>query len=126
MKKLLILTFASSMVLASCANYATKEYVDQQVASISEKVNNVDAKLSALEKEVDALKASNQNAAGNVSELDTKIKNLESQINELKNTCPTACTDRINALEKDVSELKEKVEKQTSHIEEEVEKSMRK
>ncbi len=123
MKKVIALTVAAgSLFLASCANYATKEYVDQQVASVSEKVNNVDAKLSALEKEVAALKSS----TAKVSDLERKVASLESEVNNLKNTCPTACTDRINKLEKDVDELKEKVSKQTTHMEKEVEKSMRK
>ncbi|WP_297889519.1 hypothetical protein [Sulfurihydrogenibium sp.] len=123
MKKVVALTVAAgSLFLASCANYATKEYVDQQVASVSEKVNSVDAKLSALEREVAALKASPKTDAG----LAAKVSSLESEVNSLKNTCPTACSDRINKLEKDVDELKEKVSKQTTHMEKEVEKSMRK
>ncbi len=123
MKKVVALTVAAgSLFLASCANYATKEYVDQQVASVSEKVNSLDSKLSALEKEVAALKASPKTDPN----LAAKVSALESEVNRLKNTCPTACSDRINKLEKDVDELKEKVSKQTTHMEKEVEKSMRK
>ncbi|MGC9080167.1 hypothetical protein [Sulfurihydrogenibium sp.] len=125
MKKVIALTVAAgSLFLASCANqnYATKEYVDQQVASVNEKVNSIDSKLSALEREVAALKSSPRTDAG----LAAKVSALENEVNNMKNTCPTACTDRISKLEKDVEELKDKVNKQTSHMEKEVEKSMRK
>jgi hypothetical protein len=44
----------------------------------------------------------------------------------MKNTCPEACNGKISALEKDIAELKEKVEKQSAQMEKEVEKSMRK
>jgi len=120
MKKLFVVALAvGSVALASCANYATKEYVDQQVAGVAEKVNSVDAKLSALEKEVATLKSS-----GNATS--AKVNNLEAQINQMKKTCPEACNRKISALEKDVAELKEKVEKQSAYMEKEVEKSMRK
>jgi len=122
MKKLFVVALAvGSVTLASCssATYATKEYVDQQVAGVAEKVNSVDAKLSALEKEVATLKSSGNATAA-------KVSNLEAQINQMKNACPEACKGKISALEKDVAELKEKVEKQSSHMEKEVEKSMRK
>jgi len=122
MKKLFVVALAvGSVALASCssANYATKEYVDQQVAGVAEKVNSVDTKLSALEKEVATLKSSGNATAA-------KVSNLEAQINQMKNACPEACKGKISALEKDVAELKEKVEKQSSHMEKEVEKSMRK
>jgi peptidoglycan hydrolase CwlO-like protein len=122
MKKLFVVALAvGSVALASCssANYATKEYVDQQVAGVIEKINSVDAKLSALEREVAALKSS-----GNATS--AKINDLEIQINRMKNTCPEACNGKISALEKDIAELKEKVEKQSVHMEKEIEKSMRK
>ena len=125
MKKLFVAALAvGAVALASCsnANYATKEYVDQQVAGVAEKVNSVDAKLSALEREVTALKSS---GSGNAA-LAAKINDLEAQINQMKNTCPEACNGKISALERDVAELKEKVEKQSAHMEKEVEKSMRK
>jgi outer membrane murein-binding lipoprotein Lpp len=92
MKKLFVVALAvGSVALASCssANYATKEYVDQQVAGVAEKVNSVDAKLSALEREVAALKSS-----GNAA-LAAKINDLESQINQMKNTCPEACNAKF-------------------------------
>jgi outer membrane murein-binding lipoprotein Lpp len=126
MKKLFVAALAvGSVALASCSsatNYATKEYVDQQVGGVAEKVNSVDAKLSALEREVAALKSS---GSGNAV-LAAKINDLEAQINQMKNTCPEACNGKISALEKDIAELKEKVEKQSAHMEKEVEKSMRK
>jgi peptidoglycan hydrolase CwlO-like protein len=122
MKKLFVVALAvGSVALASCSNtnYATKEYVDQQVAGVIEKINSVDAKLSALEREVAVLKSS-----GNATL--AKINDLEAQINRIKNTCPEACNGKISALEKDIAELKEKVEKQSVHMEREIEKSMRK
>lgn len=128
MKKLFVVALAvGAVALASCssansANYATKEYVDQQAAGVAERFNSVDAKLSELEKEVAALKSS---GSGNAT-LAAKINDLEAQINQMKNTCPEACNEKISALEKDVAELKEKVEKQSAHMEREVEKSMRK
>lgn len=113
---------AGSVILASCANYATKEYVDQQIAGVNQRVSSVDSKLANLEKEVAALKAQSAQNAG----LADRVANLEAKVNEMKNTCPSTCSDRINALEKDLSAIKEKVEKQTKAMEKEVEKSMRK
>jgi len=75
MKKLFVVALAvGSVALASCANYATKEYVDQQVAGVTEKVNSVDAKLSALEREIAALKSSGSSVSA------AKINDLESQL----------------------------------------------
>jgi len=122
MKKLVVALAVGSLTLASCANYATKDYVDQQVASVSEKVNSVDAKLSALEKEIASLKSS----SGNIVDLQEKVNRLEAEINGMKGSCPDACKGKISALEKDLAELRDKVEKQSAHMEREVEKSMRK
>lgn len=51
MKKLaLTVLVAGSAFLASCANYATKEYVDAEIAKVNDRVSVVESKLSALEK----------------------------------------------------------------------------
>lgn len=63
---------------------------------------------------------------GSDPSLASKVAALESAVNELKNTCPAECNAKLVSVEKNIAELKDKIEKRSQHIEKEVEKSMRK
>ncbi|GAB6072735.1 hypothetical protein JCM14244_11120 [Venenivibrio stagnispumantis] len=127
MKKYVLKAVALSTVavfaLTSCANYATKEYVDQQFGAVNSKLDSLETKVSNLEKEVANAKAANK---AEVEALKSKVANLESEISAAKNSCPTACEDKINKLERDVDALKEKIQKSQSEMEKEMENKARK
>jgi len=99
--------------------YATKEYVDSKFAPIFQKLDNINSRADALSKELSNLK---NTYAG----IDKKVADLEAALNSLKGSCPSACNAKLAEVEKNIAELKEKIEKRSAHMEKEVEKSMRK
>jgi len=101
------------------SNYVSKEYVDEKFAPIFQKLDNINSRAEALSKELANLK----NASSTVSQ---KVADLEAALNSLKGSCPSACNAKLAEVEKNIAELKEKVEKRSAHMEKEVEKSMRK
>lgn len=101
------------------AEYATKDYVDSKIKEINSKLDGIESRVSKLKSEIDSIPVV---PAG----LAEKVSNLESELSELGKTCPSECNAKLVKVEKDLSELKEKVEKRSKHIEKEVEKSMRK
>ena len=98
----------------------TKEYVDSQFAPIFQKLDNINARVDALSKELANM------PKGSDANLAAKVSALESAINELKNSCPAECNAKLVSVEKNIAELKDKIEKRSQHLEKEVEKSMRK
>lgn len=101
-------------------DYVTKEYVDSKFAPIFQKLDNINTRVDALSKELANM------PKGSDPSLASKVAALESAVNELKNTCPAECTAKLVSVEKNIAELKDKIEKRSQHIEKEVEKSMRK
>jgi chromosome segregation ATPase len=100
-------------------DYVTKEYVDAKFAPIFQKLDAINSRVESLSKELANLK----NASSVISQ---KIVDLEAALNSLKGSCPSACNAKLSEVEKNIAELKEKVEKRSTHMEKEVEKSMRK
>jgi len=100
-------------------DYVTKEYVDAKFAPIFQKLDAINSRVESLSKELANLNAS---SAG----LSQKVADLEAAFNSLKGSCPSACNAKLSEVEKNIAELKEKVEKRSAHMEKEVEKSMRK
>jgi chromosome segregation ATPase len=104
----------------SKGNYVSKEYVDEKFTPIFQKLDAINGRVESLSKELANLK--NDSSAG----LSQKVADLEAALNSLKGFCPSACNAKLSEVEKNIVELKEKVEKQSTHMEKEVEKSMRK
>jgi hypothetical protein len=102
------------------SNYVSKEYVDEKFAPIFQKLDAINGRVESLSKELANLK--NDSSAG----LSQKVADLEAALNSLKGSCPSACNAKLSEVEKNIAELKEKVEKRSAHMEKEVEKSMRK
>ncbi|MCX7760865.1 MAG: hypothetical protein N2Z81_06710 [Hydrogenothermaceae bacterium] len=100
-------------------DFVTKEYVDSKVAEVN-------AKLDAIEKRIADLKSQISSIQTVPAGLSDKVEALESAVNELGKVCPAECNAKLVKIERDLSELKEKVEKRSSHMEKEVEKSMKK
>jgi chromosome segregation ATPase len=100
-------------------DYVTKEYVDAKFAPIFQKLDAINSRVESLSKELANLK----NASSVISQ---KVADLEAALNSLKGSCPSACNAKLSEVEKNITELKEKVEKRSAHMEKEVEKSMRK
>jgi chromosome segregation ATPase len=100
-------------------DYVTKEYVDAKFAPIFQKLDAINSRVESLSKELANLK----NASSVISQ---KIVDLEAALNSLKGSCPSACNAKLSEVEKNIAELKEKIEKRSTHMEKEVEKSMRK
>ena len=101
------------------SNYVSKEYVDEKFAPIFQKLDAINSRAESLSKELANLNAS---SAG----LSQKVADLEAALNSLKGSCLSACNAKLSEVEKNIAELKEKVEKRSAHMEKEVEKSMRK
>jgi chromosome segregation ATPase len=101
-------------------NHVSKEYVDEKFTPIFQKLDAINGRVESLSKELANLK--NDSSAG----LSQKVADLEAALNSLKGFCPSACNAKLSEVEKNIVELKEKVEKQSTHMEKEVEKSMRK
>jgi predicted nuclease with TOPRIM domain len=101
-------------------DYVTKEYVDAKFAPIFQKLDTINSRVESLSKELANLK--NDSSAG----LSQKVADLEAALNSLKSSCPSACNARLSEVEKNIAELKEKVEKRSIYMEKEVEKAMRK
>ncbi len=101
-------------------DYVTKEYVDSNFAPIFQKLDNINSRIDALSKELANM------PKGSDSNLAAKVSVLESAVNEIKNSCPAECNAKLVSVEKNIAELKEKIEKRSTHMEKEVEKSMRK
>lgn len=99
--------------------YVTKEYVDSKVAEIN-------SKLDAIESRIAKLKAELGNVGAAPAGLVEKISALESALSDLGKSCPAECNAKLVRIEKDLADLKEKVEKRSANLEKEVEKSMRK
>jgi len=102
------------------SNYVSKEYVDEKFAPIFQKLDAINGRVESLSKELANLK--NDSSTG----LSQKVADLEAALNSLKGSCPSACDAKLSEVEKNIAELKEKVEKRSAHMEKEVEKSMRK
>jgi septal ring factor EnvC (AmiA/AmiB activator) len=102
------------------SDYVSKEYVDEKFAPIFQKLDAINSRVESLSKELANLK--NDSSAG----LSQKVADLEAALNSLKGSCPSACNAKLSEVEKNIAELKEKVEKRSAHMEKEVEKSMRK
>jgi chromosome segregation ATPase len=100
-------------------DYVTKEYVDAKFAPIFQKLDAINSKVESLSKELANL---NTSSAG----LSQKVTDLEAALNSFKSSCPSACNTKLSEVEKNIAELKEKVEKRSAYMEKEVEKSMRK
>jgi chromosome segregation ATPase len=100
-------------------DYVIKEYVDAKFAPVFQKLDAINSRVESLSKELANLNAS---TAG----LSQKVADLEAALNSLKDLCPSACNAKLSEVEKNIAELKEKVEKRSAHMEKEVEKSMRK
>ncbi|WP_028951293.1 hypothetical protein [Sulfurihydrogenibium subterraneum] len=98
----------------------TKEYVDSKFAPVFQKLDSINARVDALSKELANM------PKGSDPALASKVAALESAVNELKNSCPAECNAKLVSVEKNIAELKDKIEKRSQHLEKEVEKSMRK
>lgn len=90
--------------------YATKEYVDSKVAQINSKLDAIDARISKLKTELETV---SKVPAG----LAEKISAIESTLSDLGKVCPAECNAKLVRVEKDLAELKEKVEKRSKNIE---------
>lgn len=134
MKKYLVISLLATCIFAykseanSCCyeppigkggEYATKEYVDSKVAEIN-------ARLDAIESRISKLKSELSNIQTIPAGLAEKVAALETAISDMRKTCPAECNSKLVKIEKDLAELKDKVEKRSKNMEKEVEKSMRK
>lgn len=99
--------------------YITKEYVDSKVAELNSKLDSIEARISKLKSEL-------SNVSTIPANLMDRLNALESAISELGKTCPAECSGKLSSIEKDLAELKDKLEKREKSLEKEVEKSMRK
>jgi len=99
--------------------YVTKEYVDDLVSKLNQRLDAISNRLAVIEKDL-----ANPNA--DISSLKEKIVAIESSIASLKNDCPDACKSKLDAIERNIDTLKAKLQSHSAHAEKLMEEKARK
>jgi len=135
MKKLILgavglLTITSSVFAQeTCCNrppvagteYATKEYVDNLVSKLNQRLDAISNRLAVIEKDL-----ANANTTADISSLKERVAAIESSVASLKNDCPDACKSKLDAIERNVDTLKAKLQSHSAHAEKLMEEKARK
>jgi len=100
-------------------SYVTKEYVDNLVSKLNQRLDAISNRLAGIEKDL-----TNPNA--DISSLKERVAAIESSVASLKNDCPDACKSKLDAIERNIDTLKAKLQSHSAHAEKLMEEKARK
>jgi len=101
--------------------YVTKEYVDDLVSKLNQRLDAISNRLAIIEKDL-----ANANTTADISSLKERVAAIESSVASLKNDCPDACKSKLDAIERNIDTLKAKLQSYSAHAEKLMEEKARK
>ncbi|ACO04031.1 MAG TPA: DUF2730 domain-containing protein [Persephonella sp.] len=115
----------SALILTGCA---TKDYVDEQLAPVKEKVSSLEDRLNSLENQIKSLKDKADLNAKEIEAIKREHADIKAQLERLDRIDEKA-TDAYNkavANEQAIRDLEEKLKRQSVNLERVLKKGIRK